>query len=68
MDAVDAAAPALRIGSRAQVMHGTARQTAGGLRKDDLVRNKRGRIVSRKRQTHGLRLLATTSAKTRRVL
>ena len=25
-----------RIGSRAQVMHGTAKQTGGGLRKKDL--------------------------------
>jgi hypothetical protein len=37
------------IGSRAQVMHGTAIKTAGGLTKKDLVYNKGGRIVSRKR-------------------
>jgi len=35
------------IGSRAQVMHGTAIKTAGGLKKSDLKYNKAGRIVSR---------------------
>ena len=40
--------PRLNIGSRAQVMHGTAKMTGGGLRKKDLKYNKRGRIVSRK--------------------
>jgi DVNP family len=36
-------------GSRAQVMHGTAHHTAGGLTKSDLKYNKAGRIVSRKK-------------------
>jgi hypothetical protein len=36
-----------RIGSRAQVMHGTAHHTSGGLTKKDLKMNKWGRIVSR---------------------
>lgn len=36
------------FGSRAQVMHGNALKTAGGLRKKDLKYNKRGKIVSRK--------------------
>jgi hypothetical protein len=35
-----------RIGSRAQVMHGTAHHTAGGLTKKALKVNKYGRIVS----------------------
>ncbi len=35
------------IGSRAQVMHGTAYKTSGGLKKGDLLQNKSGRIVSR---------------------
>jgi hypothetical protein len=34
------------IGSRAQVMHGTAHHTSGGLTKKDLKYNKWGRIVS----------------------
>lgn len=36
-----------RVGSRAQVMHGTAHHTSGGLTKNDLKMNKWGRIVSR---------------------
>ena len=34
------------IGSRAQVWHGTAYKTAGGLTKAKLMMNKNGRIVS----------------------
>ena len=34
-------------GSRAQVWHGTAYKTSGGLKKTDLMQNKAGRIVSR---------------------
>lgn len=37
------------IGSRAQVMHGTAHHTSGGLTRSDLKMNKWGRIVSRKK-------------------
>ena len=35
------------IGTRAQVWHGTAYKTSGGLVKKDLMQNKTGRIVSR---------------------
>ena len=35
------------IGTRAQVWHGTAFKTSGGLTKGDLIQNKAGRIVSR---------------------
>jgi len=35
------------IGSRAQVWHGNADHTSGGLKKKDLVMNKHGRIVSK---------------------
>ena len=38
----------LRVGSRAQVMHGNAKMTGGGLRKKDLTYNKAGKIVSRR--------------------
>jgi hypothetical protein len=41
-----------KIGSRAQVMHGTAHHTTGGLTKADLKMNKWGRIVSRKKSVH----------------
>lgn len=36
------------IGSRAQVFHGNANETSGGLEKKDLKLNKFGRIVSKK--------------------
>jgi hypothetical protein len=36
-----------RVGTRAQVMHGTAHHTPGGLTKTDLKYNKWGRIVSK---------------------
>ena len=36
------------FGSRAQVMHGNAKQTGGGLKKKDLKYNKHGKIVSKK--------------------
>jgi hypothetical protein len=35
-------------GSRAQVWHGTAKKTKGGLTKSCLMKNKHGRIVSKK--------------------
>lgn len=35
------------IGTRAQVWHGTAYKTTGGLCKTDLMKNKAGRIVSK---------------------
>jgi hypothetical protein len=35
------------IGSRAQVWHGTAYKTSGGLKKNDLLMNKSGHIVSK---------------------
>ena len=38
----------LSIGSRAQVMHGNAKMTGGGLKKKDLKYNKHGKIVSKK--------------------
>jgi len=38
----------INIGSRAQVWHGTASKTSGGLNKGNLMMNKWGRIVSRR--------------------
>lgn len=37
------------VGSRAEVFHGTAKHTSGGLEKKDLLKNKWGRIVSAKK-------------------
>ena len=38
-----------KIGSRAEVFHGKVEKTSGGLRKKDLMKNKRGEIVSKKK-------------------
>ena len=40
--------PIKTIGSRAEVFHGTAKHTSGGLTKNDLKKNRFGRIVSKK--------------------
>ena len=42
-----------RIGSKAEVFHGSCTMTSGGLHKKDLVKNKHGRIVSRKQMASG---------------
>ncbi len=38
-----------RVGSRAEVWHGNAMMTSGGLKKKELMKNKHGRIVSAKK-------------------
>ena len=40
--------PERTFGSRAEVFHGNAKKTTGGLTKKDLIKNKHGEIVSRK--------------------
>ena len=40
-----------KYGSRRKVWNGSAERTKGGLRKEDLIQNARGRIVSAKRHT-----------------
>ena len=42
-----------QIGSRAQVMNGTAHHTKGGLTKNALMYNKHGRIVSKRKHNMG---------------
>ena len=44
-------------GTKAQVWHGTARHTSGGLTKKDLMKTKKGRIVSRKKHAAGKKAL-----------
>lgn len=44
------------VGSKAQVWHGTARKTVGGLTKKDLMKHK-GRIISRKKHALGKKAL-----------
>jgi len=45
------------VGSKAQVFHGSAKHTSGGLEKKDLVQNKHGRIVSRRKMMAGKKAL-----------
>jgi hypothetical protein len=45
------------VGTKAQVFHGTAKHTSGGLTRKDLVQNKHGRIVSRKKMALGKKAL-----------
>jgi hypothetical protein len=44
------------VGSKAEVFHGSARHTSGGLTKKDLMKHK-GRIVSRKKHAAGKKAL-----------
>lgn len=44
----------LSVGTKAQVYHGTAGRTAGGLKKNDLMKTAKGRIVSKKAHAAGL--------------
>ena len=44
-------------GTRAQVWHGTAKKTSGGLTKSHLMQNKHGRIVSRRKHASGLKTI-----------
>ena len=50
-----------RVGTHAQVMHGNAKQTAGGLKKKDLKYNKQGKIVSKKMSQRAKRKKITKS-------
>jgi hypothetical protein len=45
------------VGSKAQVYHGTAKHTSGGLTKKDLMKTKAGRIVSKKQHAAGKKAL-----------
>ena len=43
------------IGSKREVYNGTARRTAGGLTKSKLMKNRRGKVVSKKQHAAGLK-------------
>jgi hypothetical protein len=45
------------VGTKAQVWHGTAQHTSGGLKKSDLMKTKKGRIVSKKKHALGKKSL-----------
>jgi len=51
------------IGSRAQVHHGTAYKTSGGLKKKDIKKNKHGKIVSRAKSAKGAQMLKRLTSK-----
>jgi hypothetical protein len=41
------------LGTKAQVFHGTAKRTSGGLTRKDLMKTKKGRIVSKRKHAAG---------------
>lgn len=41
------------VGTKAQVWHGSAKHTSGGLTRKDLMKTKKGRIVSRRKHAAG---------------
>jgi hypothetical protein len=47
------------VGTKAQVWHGTADHTQGGLKKSALMKTKRGRIVSKKKHAIGMKRIKT---------
>jgi hypothetical protein len=47
------------VGSKAQVWHGTADHTSGGLKRKDLMKTRKGRIVSRRKHAIGMRRIKT---------
>lgn len=47
----------MTTGSKSQVFHGTAKHTSGGLTKKDLMKTRKGRIVSKKKHAAGLKAL-----------
>lgn len=46
------------VGSKDEVWEGKAKQTSGGLKKEDLCENAHGKIVSKKRSEHGKKMAA----------
>ena len=45
------------VGTKAQVFHGSAKHTSGGLTRKDLMKTKKGRIVSRRKHAAGKKAL-----------
>ena len=53
----------LTVGSKSQVYHGTAKHTSGGLTKSDLMKTKKGRIVSKRKHAAGKKAIKKLFAK-----
>jgi len=49
----------MTTGTKAQVWHGNAKHTSGGLTRKDLMKTKRGRIVSRRKHAAGHKAIKT---------
>lgn len=47
------------VGTKAMVFHGSAKHTSGGLTKKDLMKTRKGRIVSKKKHAAGKRAIKT---------
>ena len=52
------------VGSKRQVLSGTADKTSGGLKACDLMVNKRGTVVSKKQHAHGLKMASNLRPRT----
>jgi hypothetical protein len=46
-----------RVGTKLEVFHGSAHHTRSGLQKKDFMKNKHGRVVSRKKHAAGKRAI-----------
>ena len=51
------------VGTKAQVWHGSAKHTSGGLTKKDLMKTRTGRIVSKRKHAAGKKALAQLKKK-----
>ena len=49
--------PSSSVGTKLQVYNGTARHTPGGLTRSSLMKNKRGKIVSKAKHSNGLKAM-----------
>jgi hypothetical protein len=47
------------VGSKAMVWHGSANHTSGGLTRKDLMKTKKGRIVSKRKHAIGKKRIQT---------
>ena len=51
------------VGTKREVYEGLAKRTSGGLRKDNLLKNKRGKVVSKRRHELGLKAFKNNNLK-----
>jgi len=51
-----------KVGSKSQVLSGKRLRTKGGIKADDLMKNKEGKVVSKKRNAIGLKAYANLAA------